>query len=238
MDKNGYHSPVLQRPPHRPEDDERDRHFRRGGDGTRDGAGAGVVGASPSSVGGATSATSSANAHPHRHSTFSLRSPTQPDFRPPPFPSPNANNASASHPHQSPPRPSLPSLHNPYMTSNAPGASGGPVAPTLPPPGALSSSTTGSHQHHHQGHHQPPPASPLHPPAGYYSPAEAAHHAREKPAPATGRLYDPTTDTTKERRISDAGASWSNANAPPAGTPKVRGQSTSFNSPEPNSQHH
>ena len=222
MDKNGYHSSVLQRPPHRPEDDERDRHFRRGDDGLRDGAGA------ASGAGGATSATSSANAHPHRHSTFSLRSPTQPDFRSPPFPSPNANNAPVAHAHQSPPRASRPALHNPYMSSNAPGASGGPVAPTLPPPGGLSSSASGHHQHHHQ--HQPP-ASPLHPPAGYYSPAAEVHHPREKPA--TGRLYDPTTDTTKERRVSDAGASWSNANAPPAGTPKVRGQSTSFNSPDP-----
>ncbi|CAM1502769.1 Fc.00g075450.m01.CDS01 [Cosmosporella sp. VM-42] len=233
MDGNSYRSSVLQRP-HRGDDDERDRHHRRGDDTRMDHNGAGPAGP------GSGSAASSANAHPHRHSTFSLRSPTQPDFRPPPFSSPNAsssNTHAGSNPHQSPPRPARSSLHNPYMSSSAPGASGGPVAPSLPPPGGLSSSTAGHHHHHQQHPHQAPPVSPLHPPAGYYSPAASdvhAHHAREKSA--TGSFYDPTTDTTKERRVSDAaGASWHNANAPPAGTPKAREPYSYSQSADPHS---
>ncbi|KAJ4156642.1 putative DNA helicase ino80 [Fusarium falciforme] len=130
------------------------------------------------------------------------------------------------------------------MSSSSSGAPGGPVAPTLPPPVGLKSSspaasTPGGLQHHpsqhpsHQQHqHQaPPPVSPLHPPAGYYSPsAPDVHHGRDS-KPASRGFYDPTTDTTKERRVSvsDAAtpaASWhnanANANAPPAGTPKTR----------------
>lgn len=193
------------------------------------------------------SGTATANAH--RHSTFSLRSPKQQqsEFRPPPFSSPNHSHNhnhnhnssnSSSHAHQSPPRPALP---NPYMPSSTTGSAGGPIAPpSLPPPAALSGpSTAGTpshHHHHHQSHHHhhhpaaaapPLPASPLHPPVGYYSPATAdAHHAREKPA--SRGFYDPTTDTTKEHRVSDAAGASSWHNAPPAGTPKVRkGESNS-----------
>ncbi|KAH6975377.1 SNF2 family N-terminal domain-containing protein [Ilyonectria sp. MPI-CAGE-AT-0026] len=197
------------------------------------------------------SGTATANAH--RHSTFSLRSPKQQqsEFRPPPFSSPNHShnhnhNSSnpSSHAHQSPPRPALP---NPYMPSSTTGSAGGPIAPpSLPPPAALSGpSTAGTpshHHHHHQSHHHhhhpaaaapPLPASPLHPPVGYYSPATAdAHHAREKPA--SRGFYDPTTDTTKERRVSDAAGASSWHNAPPAGTPKAR---EPYNYSQPADQH-
>jgi DNA helicase INO80 len=203
-------------------------------------------------AGATATASSNANANAHRHSTFSLRSPKQSEFRPPPFSPPNHGHAhshntstsSAGHPHQSPPRQALHNP-NPYMSSSSSGAPGGPVAPTLPPPVGLKSSspaasTPGGLQHHpsqhpsHQQHqHQaPPPVSPLHPPAGYYSPsAPDVHHGRDS-KPVSRGFYDPTTDTTKERRVSvsDAAtpaASWhnanANANAPPAGTPKVRG---------------
>ncbi|KAL6354812.1 hypothetical protein LRP88_12165 [Fusarium phalaenopsidis] len=201
-------------------------------------------------AGATATASSNANANAHRHSTFSLRSPKQSEFRPPPFSPPNhghahshnASTSSAGHPHQSPPRQALHNP-NPYMSSSSSGAPGGPVAPTLPPPVGLKSSspaasTPGGLQHHpsqhpsHQQHqHQaPPPVSPLHPPAGYYSPsAPDVHHGRDS-KPASRGFYDPTTDTTKERRVSvsDAAtpaASWhnanANANAPPAGTPKT-----------------
>lgn len=202
-------------------------------------------------AGATATASSNANANAHRHSTFSLRSPKQSEFRPPPFSPPNhghghahshnTSTSSAGHPHQSPPRQALHNP-NPYMASSSSGAPGGPVAPTLPPPVGLKSSSPvpGGLQHHpsqhpsHQQHqHQaPPPVSPLHPPAGYYSPsAPDVHHGRDS-KPASRGFYDPTTDTTKERRVSvsDAAtpaASWhnanANANAPPAGTPKVRG---------------
>ncbi|KAF7557846.1 hypothetical protein G7046_g5961 [Stylonectria norvegica] len=259
MDKNRtpYPSSVLQRPPHRgdEEDDrERDRHPPRFDLGASPGAG--LAGSVSGSVSGVTATTPTANAH--RHSTFSLRSPTQSEFRPPAYASPNANTTNAAnttHPHQSPPRPAL---HNPYMSSSVPGASGGPVAPSLPPPGALSSSAAGHHQHqeqhqqphqhqhqhhreqqqqqgqhhHHHHHHQAAvPVSPLHPPSGYYPPPANDRDSRDardvRDKPATGSFYDPTTDTTKERRVSDAaGASWHNANAPPAGTPKSADQHT------------
>nr|CEG04082.1 unnamed protein product [Fusarium clavum] len=126
--------------------------------------------------------------------------------------------------------------------SSSTGAPGGPVAPSLPPPVGLNSSSSpgssaaGLHQHHHQPgapahQHQasgPPPVSPLHPPVAYYPPSSNTDiYVPRDPKPASRGFYDPTTDTTKERRISDAatpGASWhnANANAPPAGTPKTR----------------
>ena len=114
----------------------------------------------------------------------------------------------------------------------APSSSSAGAAHSLPPPSGLASSTASSaanHNHHHQ-QGPPPPVSPRHGHSSYYpSPAAAAttaaaapsseshhhrHPAREKPA--SGRVYDPTTDTTKERRVSD---SWHNA--PQASTAKV-----------------
>ncbi|EKJ74649.1 hypothetical protein FPSE_05117 [Fusarium pseudograminearum CS3096] len=251
MDQNGYNSSALQRPPRRgDEGGEEDRdsrphhhhrhhhhhhHHRRDGD-LPAGAVAGEAATASSNAGGANA---------HQHSTFSLRSP-KPEYRPPPFSSPNGHNhshhntstSSANHSLQSPPRPALP---NPYMSSST-GAPGGPVAPALPPPVGINSSSSpgssaaGLHQHHHQPGapaHQhraaPPPVSPLHPPVAYYPPGTNTdiYIPPPEPKPASRGFYDPTTDTTKERRISDAatpGASWhnANANAPPAGTPKTR----------------
>jgi hypothetical protein len=101
------------------------------------------------------------------------------------------------------------------------------------------------HQVQHQHQQGPASASPLHPPSAYYPPPATAqqlqqqqqqqpssssisstspsadsrhHHLRDKPQqqPASGRVYDPTTDTTKERPIAD-----SRHNAPQVATPKV-----------------
>ncbi|RBR14379.1 uncharacterized protein FIESC28_07809 [Fusarium coffeatum] len=253
MDQNGYNSSVLQRPPRRGDDgddDERDsrphhhhrhhhhhHHHRHDGD----------LASGPAAGEAATASSNAGGANAHQHSTFSLRSPKS-EYRPPPFSSPNGHNhnhshhntstPAANHSLQSPPRPALP---NPYMSSST-GAPGGPVAPSLPPPVGLNSSSSpgssaaGLHQHHHQSgvpvhQHQasgPPPVSPLHPPAAYYPPSSNTDiYIPRDPKPASRGFYDPTTDTTKERRISDAatpGASWhnANANAPPAGTPKTR----------------
>lgn len=220
----------------REQDHHRSSYLRRDGPDSR-----GAAIASAAAPASAPAATATANANAHRHSTFSLRSPTlqhQSDFRPPPFSSPNAlphhhhntngssANANGSRPNQSsPPPPPRPALPTPYMSSTtASGApAGGPVAPSLPPPGSMSSSTSsGHHQHHGQG--PPPPVSPLHPPSGYYPPSSTdRHHGIDSTKPATRSFYDPTTDTTKERRVSgsDAGSSWNHA--PPAGAPKVRG---------------
>ncbi|KAH6953116.1 putative DNA helicase INO80 [Fusarium avenaceum] len=221
-------------------------HHRRDGD-VPVGAGTGA-GAAPAPGEAATASSNAGGANAHQHSTFSLRSPKS-EYRPPPFSSPNGHNhshhntstSSAGHSLQSPPRPALP---NPYMSSST-GAPGGPVAPSLPPPVGINSSSSpgssaaGLHQHHHQSQapppqHQaagpPPPVSPLHPPVAYYPPSSNRdiYYPRD-PKPASRGFYDPTTDTTKERRISDAatpGASWhnanANANAPPVGTPKTR----------------
>ncbi|KAG5662460.1 hypothetical protein KAF25_004878 [Fusarium avenaceum] len=221
-------------------------HHRRDGD-VPVGAGTGA-GAAPAPGEAATASSNAGGANAHQHSTFSLRSPKS-EYRPPPFSSPNGHNhshhntstSSAGHSLQSPPRPALP---NPYMSSST-GAPGGPVAPSLPPPVGINSSSSpgssaaGLHQHHHQSQapppqHQaagpPPPVSPLHPPVAYYPPSSNRdiYYPRD-PKPASRGFYDPTTDTTKERRISDAatpGASWNNANAnanaPPVGTPKTR----------------
>ncbi|KAL7917826.1 hypothetical protein ACQKWADRAFT_273292 [Trichoderma austrokoningii] len=146
----------------------------------------------------------------HRHSTFSLRSPST-EFHPPlPYSNPH---------HQSPPR--LHQSRSPYMASSTPASSGAPAYP-LPP----------------AGHHYGPvaSASPLHPPSAYYPPPASTqqqpaapsassqspsadshhHHLRDKQPAASGRVYDPTTDTTKERPIAD-----SRHNAPPVATPKV-----------------
>ncbi|KAK1473122.1 hypothetical protein CCUS01_05730 [Colletotrichum cuscutae] len=135
-----------------------------------------------------------------RHSGFNLRSPTQSEYHHPPhssYSSPKAA-SSTSHalPHHSPRSHQSGLSHpNPYSSSTA---AGGPLAPSLPALGGASSSSGA-------GHHQAPPLSPLHPPSGYYPPPES-HQTREKPA--TSSYYDPLTDTTRERRVSDAG--WNN----------------------------
>ncbi|POR32033.1 Putative DNA helicase INO80 [Tolypocladium paradoxum] len=241
MDSN-FRSTVLQRP--RGDDDERERDRHLPQQQRRD-----VINASAGSPNTTANAAANANAaaSTHRHSTFSLRSPTRThgDFHPPPFSPPNNNShhhSTGNHNHshgsavlQSPP-PRPPPLHHhnpsPYMPSStatsataAPSSSGG-AAHSLPPPSGLASSTASSatnHNHHHQQ-----AVSPRHGHSGYYPPPAAAaaaapsseshhhrHPAREKPA--SGSFYDPTTDTTKERRVSD---SWHNA--PQASTPKHR----------------
>ncbi|KAM0249343.1 hypothetical protein ACHAQJ_009104 [Trichoderma viride] len=178
----------------------------------------------------------------HRHSTFSLRSPST-EFHPPlPY-------AATTNPHhQSPPR--LHQNRSPYMPSSTPASSG--ASTHLPPPAVLAPSPVGHPhyqqqvQHQHQHQQGPASASPLHPPSAYYPPPATAqqlqqqssssasisasspsavdgrhHHLRDK-QPASGRVYDPTTDTTKERPIAD-----SRHNAPQVATPK------SYHSREP-----
>ncbi|GJD03552.1 hypothetical protein ColKHC_12377 [Colletotrichum higginsianum] len=103
---------------------------------------------------------------------------------------------------------------NSYPSSST--TSTGPLAPTLPAlgGGGGGGGGSGSGSSSGAGHHQAPPLSPLHPPSGYYPPPES-HQTRDKPT--TGSYYDPLTDTTRERRISDAG--WSGNAA--KGSPKA-----------------
>ncbi|KJZ77721.1 Putative DNA helicase INO80 [Hirsutella minnesotensis 3608] len=140
----------------------------------------------------------------------------------------NTNSANRSSLLQSPPRP--PSLHNPnrshshhspspYMASSSSAAAraDGDAGP-LPPPSSLAPSSNHNSSSHH--HHGPHPVSPRHGTAVYYapssaSPSDSSSHQQAREKPASGRVYDPTTDTTKERRVSD---SW--RNAPQASTPK------------------
>ncbi|OAQ75158.1 SNF2 family helicase/ATPase [Purpureocillium lilacinum] len=181
----------------------------------------------------------SAGRQPHGSSAFSLRSP--PSRTLPPFAasaSPNGSgNASANtnttttntnghrgQSHQSPPR----ALHgsgsshsqSPYMA---------PASHSLPPPGTPSSShhhQGSSHQQQQQQHQHQHPRQPMSPPrpASYYPPASAA--ARDKPA--SGSFYDPTTDTTKERGVSDS-SSWHGATTPKTRDPYPYSQDQYYN---------
>lgn len=131
---------------------------------------------------------------PPRHSAFSLRSPTQSEFHPSAgYSSPSGT--SINH-HQSPPRPALSSFMSP---------SGQP----LPPSGQHTPS--GSH------HHAAPP-SPMRGSPAYYAQTPDLHQTREKPA---GRsYYDPTTDTTSERRMAEAGT-WRRDSTPKVSKPQI-----------------
>ncbi|TWU78321.1 putative DNA helicase ino80 [Metarhizium rileyi] len=137
-----------------------------------------------------------------------------------------------------------------YMASSSstPVGVGGPSP--LPPPSASSNASTSNghnhHHHHHHHHHQhsaTPVSPPRHPsastPSNYYPPPvssteshpQSHHHARDKPA--SGRVYDPTTDTTKERRVSD---SWHNT--PQNSTPKAARDSYPYDRTSVDQQHH
>jgi DNA helicase INO80 len=128
---------------------------------------------------------------PPRHSAFSLRSPTQSEFHPPPAFSPSPS-AGISH-HHSSPRPALSSFMSPVTTAS----------PNLP-----------SIQHTSGGHHRGSPLSPLRGSSAYYpSQTQDVHQPREKHS--GGRLYDPTTDTTTgERRVVEATGAWHRGSNP------------------------
>ncbi|KAF9871804.1 hypothetical protein CkaCkLH20_10738 [Colletotrichum karsti] len=160
-----------------------------------------------------------------RHSGFSLRSPTQSDFHHPQH-SPYSPKG-PSHPHHSPPSHQSGLSHpNPLYSSSSSSSAGGPLAPLPALGGGSTSSSSGA------GHHQAPPLSPLHPPSGYYPPPESHSSSREKPA--TSSYYDPLTDTTRERRVSDAG-SWHN-NAAKTSPSKTRDPYGNYSQTEPASR--
>lgn len=227
--ESNFHSTVLQRPPslhdyedqQRDRDRERERERERGsserrhrdilnpvqhGDNTNPPPGSG------------SHAPGQQQQHPHqpppRHS-FSLRSPTQPDFHhaaPPHFPgsssaspssAPSASaaantNASTSTSTNGTGSGTRSLLHNPFLTSSS------AAPPSLPPPVHPSSIA--------------PPRSPLHAPPVFY-PQDMREH-RDTPREKTaGSFYDPTTDTTtstSDRRVSDTGSTWHNATQAPS----------------------
>lgn len=218
--ESNFHSTVLQRPPslHDYEDQQRDRDRERERErerGSSERRHRDIL--NPVQQGDNTNPPPGAGSHapgqqqqhthqpPPRHS-FSLRSPTQPDFHhaaPPHFPgsssgspssAPSASAASNTNANTSTNGTgsgrSL--LHNPFLTSSA-------APPSLPPPAHPSSIA--------------PPRSPLHAPPVFY-PQDMRDH-RDSPREKTaGSFYDPTTDTTtstSDRRVSDTGSAWHNA---------------------------
>lgn len=224
--ESNFHSTVLQRPPslhdyedqQRDRDRERERERERGsserrhrdilnpvqhGDNTNPPPG------SSSHAPGQQQQQQHSHQPPPRHS-FSLRSPTQPDFHhaaPPHFPgsssaspssAPSASaaantNASTSTSTNGTGSGTRSLLHNPFLTSSS------AAPPSLPPPVHPSSIA--------------PPRSPLHAPPVFY-PQDMREH-RDAPREKTaGSFYDPTTDTTtstSDRRVSDSGSAWHNA---------------------------
>lgn len=220
--ESNFHSTVLQRPPslHDYEDQQRDRERERERErGSserrhRDILNPVQLGESsnnntnpPPAQGSHASGQQQQQQPPPRHS-FSLRSPTQADFHqpaPPRFPgSSSASPSSAPSTSAAANNSSSTStngtgsgtrslLHNPFLTSSA-------APPSLPPPVHPSSIA--------------PPRSPLHAPPVFY-PQDLRDH-RDSPREKTaGSFYDPTTDTTtttSDRRVSDTGSAWHNAN--------------------------
>ncbi|KAK7714512.1 putative DNA helicase ino80 [Diaporthe eres] len=229
--ESNFHSTVLQRPPslhdyedqQRDRDRERERERERGSSERRHRDILNPVQQGDNNTnpppGPGSHAPGQQQQHPHqpppppRHS-FSLRSPTQPDFHhaaPPHFPgsssaspssAPSASaaantNASTSTSTNGTSSGTRSLLHNPFLTSSA-------APPSLPPPVHPSSIA--------------PPRSPLHAPPVFY-PQDMRDH-RESPREKTaGSFYDPTTDTTtstSDRRVSDSGSAWHNATQAPS----------------------
>ncbi len=142
-------------------------------------------------------------------SSFNLRSPTQ-HPPPPPFSASPSSNANGGH---QPPAPRS-ILNNPFMSPSA-------AASSLPPPPLAAPSAvlpSGGPSGGPSGL-QAPPHSPLHPPPVYYPQDVRPDRESTREKPAAGSFYDPTTDTTKERRVSDNG-SWHNTTTQ-VSTPKV-----------------
>ncbi|KAK8922645.1 putative DNA helicase INO80 [Metarhizium anisopliae] len=182
------------------------------------------------------SITTSASGH-HHHHQHNHGAAASPPLQSPPRLSPPLHHSSVAHHHaigtghrhhghgSAPAAAGRVASSSPYMASSSSSPAGAAGPPPLPPPSTSSNPpTSSSRDHHHQ--HGAPPVSPRHPPASsasnYYPPPasspdshhQSLHHTRDKPA--SGRVYDPTTDTTKERRVSD---SWHNA--PQNSTPKT-----------------
>lgn len=240
--ESNFHSTVLQRPPslhdyedqQRDRDRERERERERGSSERRHRDILNPVQQGDNNTnpppGPGSHAPGQQQQHPHqpppppRHS-FSLRSPTQPDFHhaaPPHFPgsssaspssAPSASaaantNASTSTSTNGTSSGTRSLLHNPFLTSSA-------APPSLPPPVHPSSIA--------------PPRSPLHAPPVFY-PQDMRDH-RESPREKTaGSFYDPTTDTTtstSDRRVSDSGSAWHNATQAPSASSASKVSKTS-----------
>jgi DNA helicase INO80 len=198
-----HFSTVLQRPPHFDEDGSNgavseDRGPRGG---LRD-----IL--NPVSSTTQAPATPGAPAPPRPHSSFSLRSPTQPsDYHHPTAyaASPSAIGAQPSG--------SRSILNNPFGAAPSPS-----LPPPLQAPPSIVSATTSSGLQH-------PPRSPLHAPSVYY-PSEIRDREPIRDKAGASSFYDPTTDSNRERerRVSETG-SWRTSQASP---PKVSKQAISI----------
>jgi hypothetical protein len=148
---------------------------------------------------------------PHS-STFSLRSPTQPEFHHPAAYSGSPPSSTSLGREPSGPR-SI--LNNPFMSAAAPSL----PPPPLQTPSTLASSGAATGSAPAPSNLQRPSRSPLHAPSIYY-PTDLRDRdpARDKPASGASNFYDPTVDAAPkketERTLSDA-SSWRTA------TPKV-----------------
>jgi DNA helicase INO80 len=206
-----HFSTVLQRPPHFDEDGSNgavseDRGPRGG---LRD-----IL--NPVSSTTQTPGTPGAPVPPRPHSSFSLRSPTQPqDYH---HPSPYAASPSTVGRQPSGAR-SI--LNNPFGAASAPS-----LPPPLQAPPAIAPTTTPSGLQH-------PPRSPLlHAPPVFY-PSEIRDREPIREKPSSSSFYDPTTDTNRgrERRVSETGAWHTTTQTSP---PKVSNQTSVLgNAPTP-----
>jgi len=188
--ESNFHATVLAHPPGMPPPSDEEERRRR--DLLASGGGSGSPAGQPAGAPGATTAAPPSSSR----STFSLRSPKQPDFHlPSAFASPppaNTNTQARS------------ILHSPFAAT---ASAGPPLPPVVPPPPSASTPSTAM-----------TPRSPSRQaPMSVYYPHEVRDASREQSA--AGSFYDPTTDTTtttQERRVSDAG-SWQNASTPKVG---------------------
>ncbi|ROT35575.1 hypothetical protein SODALDRAFT_337521 [Sodiomyces alkalinus F11] len=166
---------------------------------------------------------SQSSAPPSRHASFSLRSPPRSEFQHAHHTQTHGHTHSqgqgqghGQHVHG----------HGHYSSPQTPSdnqAAAAAATATTNPFGGASSATSSS------GPLQGPPLSPLHPPSGaYYPPPES------KPKPATSSYYDPLTDSTRERKVSDAGSRYAASSQP--SPPKPR-DPYNYSQPPPPADH-
>ncbi len=213
---DGFHSTVLQRPPHFDEDGSNGAPSSGEDRGPRGGLrdilnpGSAASQAPPMPAHGPPGA--SAPPRPPSAS-FNLRSPTQTDFHhphPPSFPSASSSVNGANHQAPAP----RPILNNPFMPASTAATSLPPpslAAPSAVSPSSGSSGATSGLQASTQ--------SPLHAPSVFYPQDVRSDRESTREKPAAGSFYDPTKDTAKDRKVSDSNGSWQNTSQ--VSTPKV-----------------
>ncbi|KAL2261930.1 hypothetical protein VTK26DRAFT_2965 [Humicola hyalothermophila] len=173
-----------------------------------------------------------APAPPRHHSSFSLRSPTQPDYH---HPSPYSASPSSAAAASQQPSGSRSILNNPFMSASTPS-----LPPPLQTPQTAASSSSSALQHQ--------PRSPLHAPQSAYYPTEVRDRESMREKSVSNSFYDPTLDIKperdrdsdrdrdrdrdRERRVSETD-SWRNSTQ--NSTPKARDP---YNYPQPSTEYY